>query len=157
MTSTGGASLTATNKFAMSEPRFRVSPEIVHETVDGEVIAIDLVSGSYYSLAGSGPAVWEVLGGGASEVEIVAALGGRFEADGETITAAVATLLGQLQEANLIVADERPGEAAPTVVGSGEKIPFEAPRLERYTDMKDYFLLDPIHEVDTAGWPRPAA
>jgi hypothetical protein len=33
----------------------------------------------------------------------------------------------------------------------------EPPRLERYTDMKDYFLLDPIHEVDTAGWPRPAA
>ena len=37
------------------------------------------------------------------------------------------------------------------------KIPFEPPRLERYTDMKDYFLLDPIHEVDSAGWPRPAA
>ena len=40
---------------------------------------------------------------------------------------------------------------------SGEKVAFEPPRLERYTDMKDYFLLDPIHEVDTAGWPRPAA
>ena len=37
------------------------------------------------------------------------------------------------------------------------KAAFEAPRLERYTDMKDYFLLDPIHEVDTAGWPQPAA
>ena len=42
-------------------------------------------------------------------------------------------------------------------VGSDEKAAFEAPRLERYNDMKDYFLLDPIHEVDTAGWPRPAA
>ena len=30
--------------------RFRIGPEIVHETVDGEVIAIDLASGSYYSL-----------------------------------------------------------------------------------------------------------
>jgi hypothetical protein len=142
----------------LSETRFRVSPEIVHETVDGEVIAIDLVSGSYYSLAGSGPAVWEVLGSGASEAEIAAALADRFEADDETIAAAVSVLLGQLQEGNLVVSDEQPGEAAPpTADGSGEKIPFEAPRLERYTDMKDYFLLDPIHEVDTAGWPRPAA
>jgi len=141
----------------VSEPRFRLSPEIVHETVDGEVIAIDLASGSYYSLAGSGPAVWELLGGGASEAEIGAALASRFEADGETIAAAVSVLLGQLQESNLVVSDEQPGEAAPVAGGSGEKIPFEAPRLERYTDMKDYFLLDPIHEVDTAGWPRPAA
>lgn len=141
----------------MSEPRFRVSPEIVHETVDGEVIAIDLVNGSYYSLAGSGPVVWELLGNGASEAEIRAALAGRFEADGEVIGSAVAALLEQLQESGLIVGDENAEEAAPPVADAGEKTSFEAPRLERYTDMKDYFLLDPIHEVDTAGWPRPAA
>jgi hypothetical protein len=137
--------------------RFRIGPEIVHETVDGEVIAIDLVSGSYYSLAGSGPAVWEVLSSGASEAEIGAVLASRFEADGETIAGAVSVLVGELRESNLIVADDQPGEATPIASGSGEKAPFEAPRLERYTDMKDYFLLDPIHEVATAGWPRPAA
>jgi hypothetical protein len=137
--------------------RFRIGPEIVHETVDGEVIAIDLASGSYYSLAGSGPAVWEVLGSGASEAEIGAALAGRFEADDEVIGSAVSALLGELQESGLIVGEEQEGEATSMVGGSGEKTPFEAPRLERYTDMKDYFLLDPIHEVDTAGWPRPAA
>jgi hypothetical protein len=141
----------------VSEPRFRVSPEIVHETVDGEVIAIDLVSGSYYSLAGSGPVVWEQLGNGASEAEIGAALAGQFEADGETIGRAVSVLLDELREGGLIVSDEQAGGSAPAAVGSGEKVPFEAPRLERYTDMKDYFLLDPIHEVDTAGWPQPAA
>jgi Coenzyme PQQ synthesis protein D (PqqD) len=141
----------------VSESRFRVGPEIVHETVDGEVIAIDLASGSYYSLAGSGAAAWEVLGSGASEVEIVAALASRFDADEETIAGAVSALLGELRESGLIVGDESAGEAAPALAGSGEKSPFEAPRVERYTDMKDYFLLDPIHEVDTAGWPRPAA
>jgi Coenzyme PQQ synthesis protein D (PqqD) len=141
----------------VSEPRFRVGPEIVHETVDGEVIAIDLTSGSYYSLAGSGPAVWEALGSGASEAEIGAVLSGQFEADDEAIGNAVSALLGQLRESGLIVSDERTGEAAAPAAAPGEKAPFEAPRLERYTDMKDYFLLDPIHEVDAAGWPRPAA
>jgi Coenzyme PQQ synthesis protein D (PqqD) len=140
----------------VSESRFRIGPEIVHETVDGEVIAIDLANGSYYSLAGSGPAIWELLEQGGSEAEIGAALVGRFEAEEPEINAAVSALLGQLQENGLIVASEEGGldVSAPN---SNEKSPFEAPRLERYNDMKDYFLLDPIHEVDTGGWPRPAA
>jgi Coenzyme PQQ synthesis protein D (PqqD) len=140
----------------MSELRFRIGPEIVHETVDGEVIAIDLANGSYYSLAGSGPAIWELLGEGASEAEIGTALAARFEAEESEIDAAVATLLGQLQENGLIVASDGGGSSVPVSSSEG-KHPFEAPRLERYNDMKDYFLLDPIHEVDTAGWPRPAA
>ena len=140
----------------MSESRFRIGPEIVHETVDGEVIAIDLADGSYYSLAGSGPAIWELLAEGAGEAEIGAALGARFEAEESEINAAVSTLLGQLQENGLIVASEEDGPDAPAP-SADEKALFETPRLERYTDMKDYFLLDPIHEVDTAGWPRPAA
>ncbi len=141
----------------MSEPRFRIGPEIVHEAVDGEVIAIDLADGSYYSLAGSGPAIWELLGQGVSESEIGAALAGRFEAEEAEIAAAVAALLAQLRENGLIVSEEGTAAEPPPAAGSGEKTPFEPPRLERYNDMKDYFLLDPIHEVDTAGWPRPAA
>jgi hypothetical protein len=141
----------------VSESRFRIGPEIVHETVDGEVIAIDLASGSYYSLAGCGPAIWELLAHGASEAEIAAALLGRFEAEDAEISAGVSALLSELQENGLIVSEAGVTAGPPAVAGSLEKAPFESPRLERYTDMKDYFLLDPIHEVDTAGWPRPAA
>lgn len=141
----------------MSEPRFRIGPEIVHEAVDGEVIAIDLANGSYYSLAGSGPAIWELLAHGASEAELNAALAGRFEAEDGEIAAAVSALLDRLQENGLIVSETGDSAGSPPIAASGERAPFEAPRLERYTDMKDYFLLDPIHEVDAAGWPRPAA
>jgi hypothetical protein len=142
----------------LSESRFRIGPEIVHETVDGEVIAIDLANGSYYSLAGSGPVVWEMLVRGVSEAEIGVALAGQFDADGETIGAAVSVLLAELQENGLIVAsDDGAGAGTLAFSPADAKAPFEAPRLERYNDMKDYFLLDPIHEVDTAGWPRPAA
>jgi len=38
----------------------------------------------------------------------------------------------------------------------GERSAFAPPVLERYTDMQDYFLLDPIHEVSPEGWPKPA-
>jgi len=143
----------------MSEPRFRIAAEIVHETVDGEVIAIDLGNGSYYSLAGSGPAIWELLGEGASEAQLGEALAGRFEGDRATIEAEVTRLLGELRENGLIAEAEDAGRAAAEAgPPAAEREPFEAPRLERYTDMKDYFLLDPIHEVNpAAGWPRPAA
>ena len=140
----------------MSEARFRIGPEVVHETVDGEVIAIDLADGSYYSLAGSGPVAWELLGHGATEAEIGEALAARFDGEEAEIASAVAALLGQLREHNLIVAADDDG-TPPAAPAGGERTAFEPPRMERYDDMKDYFLLDPIHEVDPTGWPRPAA
>lgn len=141
----------------MSEQRLRINTEnVVHETVDGELIAIDLSGGSYYSLSGSGPAIWALLLGGASEGEICEALALTHEGEPETIRGEVSGLLEQLLESELVVPSDRVGEGR-ALDAPAEKATFESPKLERYTDMKDYFLLDPIHEVDTAGWPRPAA
>jgi hypothetical protein len=137
--------------------RLRIHPEnVVHEEVDGEVIAIDLSGGAYYSIAGSGTAIWAQLAAGASEEEIRAAVATRFDADPETVAGEVAGLLERLRECGLVVAVEQEGETPTLPPAAGEKEPFEPPRFERYTDMKDYFLLDPIHEVDAAGWPKPA-
>jgi len=141
----------------LSERRLRIDTEnVVHETVDGELIAIDLSGGSYYSLSGSGPAIWALLLGGATEAEICEALALAYEGEPETIRGAVSSLLEQLLESGLAVPGDGTGET-PALEVPAEKTAFEPPKLERYTDMKDYFLLDPIHEVDTAGWPRPAA
>ncbi len=143
---------------AVTETRFRVDAEsIVHETVDGEVIAIDLASGSYFSLAGSGPVIWDLLVAGASAEELRTALEGRYDAAPGEIEEALGELLPKLLESALIAAVEGEGAAsaaAPAANGSREA--FAPPAFERYTDMKDYFLLDPIHEVDPAGWPKPA-
>lgn len=141
----------------MSEQRLRINSEnVVHETVDGELIAIDLTGGSYYSLSGSGPAIWALLLGGASESEICAALAVTHEGAPEAIRSGVASLIEELLESELAVPGDGPGNS-PAPDALAEKATFETPKLERYTDMKDYFLLDPIHEVDPAGWPRPAA
>ena len=32
--------------------------------------------------------------------------------------------------------------------------PFEPPTFETYTDMQYFLLLDPIHDVEAAGWPH---
>ena len=124
---------------------FRIGPEIVHETVDSEVIAIDLDNGSYYSLAGSGPLIWALLADGASEVELRNMLEARF-GGAEAIAGDVATLLEQLRESGLIVEAERAGGVATPAADAADGETYEAPRFERYTDMKDYFLLDPLHD-----------
>ena len=33
------------------------------------------------------------------------------------------------------------------------KKPYTAPAVQKYDDLEDLLLLDPIHEVDEAGWP----
>ncbi len=38
-------------------------------------------------------------------------------------------------------------------ISAGDRPAFEAPVLESYSDMQDLLLLDPIHDVDDAGWP----
>jgi hypothetical protein len=147
----------------MADPdrRYRIKPgDVVHEEVDGELIAIDLSGGSYYSLSGSATTIWSLLIGGAGQAQICAALAARYEAEPQAVADEVAGLLEKLLESGLIAVDEggNGATAAPLPEEPGAKRPLEPAGFERYTDMKDYFLLDPIHEVDpAAGWPRPAA
>jgi hypothetical protein len=140
--------------------RFRVnSPNVIHETIEGEVILIDLKTGTYYSLRDTGATVWQAIEKGAGEDDIAAELGSRYDASESEIHDAVRRLLAELEREGLIRADE--GEAGPAVTPSGSdngvaRLPFAAPVLEKHTDMQDLILLDPVHEVGAEGWPHPA-
>ena len=144
-----------------SKTRYRVDAQnVVHETIEGEVIVIHLLNGSYYSLGGSAPEIWEHLLRAASLGEIAGAIPARGAAEDEVSTA-VEEFLAALLEDGLIVAEpagngvdprDDDGAGAPRAEGA-----WVQPAFERYTDMKDFFLLDPIHEVDAAGWPNRQA
>ena len=140
--------------------RFRVnSPNVIHETIEGEVVLIDLKTGTYYSLRDSGAAIWQTIEQGAGEDDIEAALRSRYDASGDDIRDAVRRLLGELEREGLIRAED--GEAAETASPSfsdngAARLPFAAPVLEKHTDMQDLILLDPVHEVGAQGWPHPA-
>ena len=131
----------------------------MHETIEGEVILIDLETGTYYSLREAGAEVWQGIAQGAEETEIVDALIASYEGPPDEIRAAAADLLAELAREGLIEPageDGSPAEArAPSVTGGG-RVPFRAPVLEKHTDMQDLILLDPVHEVDPRGWPHAA-
>ena len=140
--------------------RFGVnSPNVIYETIEGEVILIDLKSGTYYSLREAGATVWQAIEQGAAEDEIQSALEQRYEGPADEMREAVRRLLGDLEREGLIRGDD--GAAAPAAEarpenGAGARVPFRAPALEKHTDMQDLILLDPVHEVGAEGWPHPA-
>jgi hypothetical protein len=146
----------------MEALRLRVNaPQVIHEMIDGEVIIINLTSGNYYSLKGCGAEVWELIqeSPGTAAPEVVAALAARFDTSAAEIEAPVLSFLDELRAEELIADAETDGAPTPVLPGAGTNgrpaDEFRAPVLEKYTDMQDLVLLDPVHEVDTTGWPQP--
>lgn len=139
--------------------RFRINtPTVIHETIDDEVVIIDFDSGSYYSLDKVGADIWNFIQDGITVTEIVAGITRRYEGQRVHIEEAVNQLIAELQQENLIVPDGvREPKNFEEFVPTGleiEKLSFEAPALQKYTDMQELLLLDPIHDVDETGWPN---
>lgn len=141
---------------------FRVNaPQVIHESIDGEVIIINLETGSYYSVKGCGADVWDVIQAApaVSSMSVVETLAPTYEAPRDELAAAIEQFVDQLVEEGLLAETTTEPAAAPTSLDTGARRLFETPRLEKYTDMQDLVLLDPVHEVDEQGWPqqRPEA
>ena len=137
--------------------RFRVnSPNVTHETIDDEVVIINLDSGSYYSMSGIGAAIWSLIDSGASIDEASAHATARYAGEAESIRAGLGALVEALHGEALIVADRNrtPVPLAATASVDGDRPAFAAPTLQKFTDMQDLLLLDPIHDVTEDGWPH---
>jgi hypothetical protein len=139
--------------------RFRVnSPNVIHETIEGEVILIDLTTGTYYSLRDAGAAVWQAIESGADEDEALAGLKLRYEGSEQEMREALRGLLAELEGEGLIRRDDgsTTRERQLPASNGGARAAFRPPALEKHTDMQDLILLDPVHEVGAQGWPQPA-
>ena len=131
--------------------------DVAHERVDDEVIVINLRTGAYFSLVGAAADAWSLLVVGTSVDQVASTLADRY---GVAATQAAADLepflTAVLADDLLSVADGGPVSAAelpPVTPGAA----YHAPTLDKYDDMEELLLLDPIHEVDEAGWPVIAA
>jgi hypothetical protein len=141
----------------LSGGRFQVSkPQVIYELFDDEVVIINLKSGSYYSLRKVGAEIWTMLEAGANAEEVADRLAARYDASRSEIETAIGSLLKEFQAEELIAprnAEIGNMPSIPDVKVDGGKLAFQVPILEKYTDMEELLLLDPIHEVDEMGWP----
>lgn len=129
-------------------------PRVVHELADGEVIAINFDTGTYYSMQGVAAYIWCLLAQAVEDSEIVEFMAGRFPLEREMLITDVNEFLGALVESGLVSAQESPGRLDGTGLKVAAPERYTKPVVEKYTDMEQLLLLDPVHEVDeAAGWP----
>ena len=125
--------------------------KVAHEIIDEEVLIINTETGAYFSLRDSAAVIWNGIVAGLD----APAIERRFAGDAEAIRRGVAEVLAQLAAEEVLVPD---GSAAPAPADDVAPVPFAPvpfapPLVEKFTEMADLLTLDPIHDVDTAGWP----
>jgi hypothetical protein len=136
------------------------SPNIIYETIEGEVVIVDLDKGFYFSLRGTAAEIWAKIVVGTSVEQITQQLTMKYSGEDQEIERGVANLIAELMKENIIVAANSRRTDEETIadpqVGSHNATTekFSVPVLEKYSDMADLLLLDPIHEVDETGWPN---
>ena len=131
-------------------------PRIADENIDGEVIIIDFDSGCYFSTSDMGSLVWDLIDKGVDSDDIVRKVTEHYgDIAQEAAEKAIRHFINDLEREGLIVSSENVRNPDPAVNAVPEfPSAFSAPKLEKFTDMQDLLLLDPIHEVDETGWPR---
>jgi hypothetical protein len=132
------------------------TPRFVDDTVDGEALIMDMVTGNYYSCVGASAVAWNALKRGASVGDTADVLASIYRKPVAEIAPDVERFVHDLVAEELLVEtegattgdDEPPAPVPPQ--------PYAPLELERFTDLADLILLDPVHDVSEAGWPRPA-
>ncbi len=136
-------------------------PKIVHETIDGETVILNLEKGNYYSLVGIGADIWGFIENDATMRSIIEKISNNYLGKRGDIDVAINKFVSELIQEGLVIPDNENNpeseESSHIQVQTGlkeNKPDFEALKLNKYTDMQDLLLLDPIHEVDDKkGWP----
>ena len=136
-------------------------PDIVSEEIDGEVIIVNLRNGNYYSLTRSATAIWAGIQRRATVEQIQHDLALRYSGESAAMEQGLTELIQALELEQLVAPCDHaePGAAvdgAPIGGPAGaRREAYAAPVFERFTDMGDLLLLDPVHEAEEQkGWPH---
>jgi hypothetical protein len=119
---------------------------IIHELLQDEVIIANLDAGIYYSIREGGIVVWQLLLAGLSVDAIESLLTQKY---GQIPS--ITPFVDKILEEELLLPVESSSSSLPALSWPAT---FEPPTIERYDEMKNLLMLDPIHEVDEQGWPQ---
>jgi hypothetical protein len=135
------------------------TPAVASEVIDGEAVIMNLQLGQYYSTAASGGFIWRCLELHQASAHIVDLLSQRYGIGRAAAAVALGRFIDQLSAAELIRPGDQPqaSVALADMEGYAGLAEFTDPELHTFSDMQDLLLLDPIHDVDSAGWPSAQA
>lgn len=130
-----------------------VVPEIASEIFDGELVIANYQSGLYYSISVEGSWIWQGLAHGLTAPQIAQWLSGHFGSQAAELQALVEDFISRLALEGLV----RAAPEADTLLAELPPLTgslFSQPAIERFDDLQQLLLLDPVHDVDLAGWPK---
>lgn len=129
--------------------------DVSHERLDGEVIAVNLVTGRYYSMSGPAADAWSAVVGGGSADETSQSLREIYGSD-PSIESDVVKFISACVDAQLLVEANllNSRHALAEIPDDYQRAAWTTPVLEEYEDLQDLILVDPVHDTSALGWPH---
>lgn len=118
--------------------------KVAAEIIENDAIIINVATGTYYSTEGIGGWVWERCVAGNDTAEIGTMGCARFDVSAEQLAADMQIFLDALKAEELV--HEVPATSSSQVSSMPEaegRLPYVAPKLVAYRDLKDLLALDP--------------
>ncbi len=121
----------------------RPPDHVAGKVMDGEVVAINLRTGLYYSSSGIGAIIWQLMEAGETVEGIAAKIAHHFKVPSDTVRADVTSFVQSLLDEGLIevLSSALPRDSGDSAIAY-EGV-YEAPSLMRFDDMEQAFALDP--------------
>ena len=126
---------------------------IAHQTISGEAIIIDFETGAYFSLRNSAAEIWQLLTSSMPVDDLVRLYNADNPEQAEATDSTIRSFISELVAAKLLSEDERFFAVDP-LQSPVERGPFAKPVLEKFDDMSELIVLDPVHDVTEHGWPH---
>ncbi|MCX5518798.1 PqqD family protein [Kaistia defluvii] len=126
-------------------------PNCVADDFGGEIVALNLDTGFYFSLRDLAAAVWRDLAAGHSVESVLGPLGAQAPHLAEDATRLIDRIQseGLMQPAVAVVLAEGDPSVATFIAGGMTSLV-----IDSYDDLRDLVMTDPIHEVvEEVGWP----
>lgn len=127
-------------------------PQTASEVFDGELVIAHYGSGLYYSISQGAALVWMGLRAGLSDEEVASWLAAHFTTEAATLPNTVRSAIDSLVAEGLLIPVESSVKAGELPVLEAAVMP--AVLVERFEDLQELLLLDPVHDVTEAGWPH---
>lgn len=129
---------------------------VISETLDGETIIINLDNGNYYSTNKTAAIIWNQIESNNGTQNILNHFLNLYEAEEDIVEKSIHEIINFLLKDNLILESElNIGQDNKEEISNISKELFLAPQIEKYDDMKEMLLADPVHDVDEKdGWPN---
>lgn len=126
---------------------------ILSDVFGEEVVLVNLESGVYYSLKYSAAQIWIRLINQYSPTEVFADLIQIYQVDENDLMSDINLFFTQLLEDKIIKIASETEKKSIEFNSKGILVTYTSPVLETFSDMQEILLLDPVHDVDKAGWP----